>query len=145
MPTDTAQGRQPEPVVQFSAFTRNRLGRLHDLVGALGARGVHVIALTVLDTTECAIIRFVADDPDLTLTINRTDLEQTMMGAKELEKQIADGTCKAEGDLSILKKLASTMIEFDPRFEVLPGTKLRGTEMADANPYEAVPGVPCAE
>jgi hypothetical protein len=69
MPTETVQGRQPEAVVQFSAFTRNRLGRLHDLVGALGARGVHVLALTVLDTTECAIVRFVADDPQTTRAV----------------------------------------------------------------------------
>ncbi len=66
MPTDTAQGRQPDAVIQFSAFTPNRLGRLHDLVGALGARGVHVLALTVLDTTDSAIIRFVVDDPEKT-------------------------------------------------------------------------------
>ena len=36
--------------------------------------------------------------PDLTLTINRSDLEQTMMGLKTLEAQIADGTAKVEGD-----------------------------------------------
>jgi alkyl sulfatase BDS1-like metallo-beta-lactamase superfamily hydrolase len=87
---------------------------------------------------------FLADDPDLTITINRSDLEQTMMGAKTLEAQIADGTARVEGDVSILKKLAATMVEFDPRFEILPGTKLR-TQIADANPYEAVPGVPCPE
>ena len=34
---------------------------------------------------------FQAEKPDLTLTINRSDLEQTMMGAKTLEAQIADG------------------------------------------------------
>jgi len=28
---------------------------------------------------------YLADGPDLTLTINRSDLEQTMIGAKELE------------------------------------------------------------
>ena len=88
---------------------------------------------------------FLADDPDLTITINRTDLEQTMMGAKTLEAQIAAGTCKVEGDVSILKKLASTMIDFDPRFEIMPGTKARGTRLAEANPYEAVPGKPVAE
>lgn len=66
MPTNTAQGRQPDRVVQFSVFTPNRLGRLHDLVGALGSQRVHVLALTVLDSTECAIIRFVADDPEKT-------------------------------------------------------------------------------
>ena len=41
---------------------------------------------------------FLADKPDLTLTINRADLEQTMMGAKSLEDQIKDGTAKVEGD-----------------------------------------------
>jgi alkyl sulfatase BDS1-like metallo-beta-lactamase superfamily hydrolase len=87
---------------------------------------------------------YLADEPDLTLTINRSDLEQTMMGAKPLEAQIADGTCKAEGDLTILAKLASMMVEFDPRFEIMPGTKLR-TEITKRNPYEAVPGAPIAE
>jgi alkyl sulfatase BDS1-like metallo-beta-lactamase superfamily hydrolase len=87
---------------------------------------------------------FLADDPDLTLTINRSDLEQTMMGAKTLEAQIASGACKAEGDLSILGRLAATMVDFDPRFEVLPGTRSRG-QVAQANPYEAAPGAPIAE
>ena len=64
MATETTLGRQRDAVIQFSAFTPNRLGRLHDLVGALGAQGVHVLALTVLDTTDSAIIRFVVDDPD---------------------------------------------------------------------------------
>ena len=40
---------------------------------------------------------FLADKPDLTLTINRSDLEQTMMGAKTLEDQIKDGTAKVGG------------------------------------------------
>ena len=38
---------------------------------------------------------FLSDKPDLTLTINRADLEKTMMGAKTLDAQIADGTAKA--------------------------------------------------
>lgn len=88
---------------------------------------------------------YLADDPDLTLTINRSDLEQTMMGAKQLEAQIADGTCKAEGDLSILKKLAATMVDFDPFFPVMPGTSAREAEVAKHDPYEAVPGAPIAE
>ena len=75
---------------------------------------------------------FQADKPDLTLTINRSDLEQTMMGAKTLEAQIADGTAKVEGDAGILKQLASTMVDFDPRFEIMPGTKAPGREVAHA-------------
>ena len=88
---------------------------------------------------------FLADKPDLTLTINRSDLEQTMMGAKTLEAQIADGTAKVQGDAGVLKKLASTMVDFDPRFEIMPGTRARGTQLAKADPYEAVPGKAIAE
>ncbi len=88
---------------------------------------------------------FLADKPDLTLTINRSDLEQTMMGATTLEAQITGGKCKAEGDLGILKKLAATMVEFDPRFEILPGTKPKNTKVAVTNAYEADPGAPIAE
>ncbi|MEZ5900320.1 MAG: alkyl sulfatase C-terminal domain-containing protein [Hyphomicrobiaceae bacterium] len=82
---------------------------------------------------------FQSDKPDLTLTINRSDLEQTMVGAKTLESQIANGTAKVEGDISILKQLASTMVDFDPRFEIMPGTKSRTEKVAHANPYEAIP------
>ena len=60
----TAQGRQPEPVKQFSVFTANRLGRLNDLVGSFRSDGLHVLGLTVLDTTDSSIIRLVVDDPD---------------------------------------------------------------------------------
>jgi alkyl sulfatase BDS1-like metallo-beta-lactamase superfamily hydrolase len=88
---------------------------------------------------------FQAEKPNLTLTINRTDLEQTMMGAKTLEAQLADGSAKVQGDVSILKQLASTMVEFDPRFEIMPGTKSK-TVVAKEDPYEAADmGQPIAE
>jgi hypothetical protein len=64
MPIETTKARRADPVIQFSVFTPNRLGRLHDLIRMLGARGVHVLALMVLDTTDSAIIRVVVDDPD---------------------------------------------------------------------------------
>jgi hypothetical protein len=64
MALETTKARQPEWVVQFSIFTPNRLGQLHDVIGLLGARGLHILALMVLDTTDSAIIRVVVDDPD---------------------------------------------------------------------------------
>ena len=57
-------GRSPDTVKQFSVFTANRLGRLHDLVKLLSSHEVHVLALTVLDTTDSSILRFVVDDPE---------------------------------------------------------------------------------
>jgi alkyl sulfatase BDS1-like metallo-beta-lactamase superfamily hydrolase len=81
---------------------------------------------------------FLAEKPDLTITINRSDLEQTMMGAKSLEAQMADGTATVNGDVSVLKTLASTFVDFDPRFEIMPGTKSSATTVAKTDPYEAV-------
>jgi len=88
---------------------------------------------------------FVAAKPDLTLTINRADLELTMMGAKTLEAQIADGTAKVAGDVGILQQLASTMVDFDPRFEIMPGTKAAAAAVAKTDPYQAEPRQTIAE
>jgi alkyl sulfatase BDS1-like metallo-beta-lactamase superfamily hydrolase len=81
---------------------------------------------------------FLADNPDLTITIKRSDLETVMMGAKTLEAQIEDGTAKVEGDTTILEKLASAMVVFDPRFEILPGTREADTPEG-LNDYELGP------
>lgn len=97
------------------------------------------------NATLTSIAGFQAENPDLTLTINRSDLEQTMMGAKTLEDQIADGTAKVEGDVGVLKQLAATMVDFDPRFEIMPGTKARTATVAHADAYEAAAGKVIAE
>ena len=64
MVTKAIPGRRADPVVQFSVFTANKLGRLHDLISLLASHSVHVLALTVLDTTDSTIIRTVVDDPE---------------------------------------------------------------------------------
>jgi hypothetical protein len=64
MATETTKAPRTDPVMQFSVFTPNRLGRLHDLIRSLGTHNVHVLALMVLDTTDSAIIRVVVDDPE---------------------------------------------------------------------------------
>ena len=56
--------RRAEAVTQFSIFTANRLGRLHDLVKLFDSNGVHILGLTVVESTESAIIRCAVDDPD---------------------------------------------------------------------------------
>ncbi|MEM9591039.1 MAG: alkyl sulfatase dimerization domain-containing protein [Pseudomonadota bacterium] len=101
-------------------------------------------SIELSNATLTNISGFLAENPDLTLTIDRSDLEQTMMGAKTLEAQIADGTAKVDGDAGILIQLAATMVDFDPRFEIMPGTELR-TDVARAEPYQAVPRKTIAE
>ena len=53
-----------DPVKQFSVFAENRVGRLFDLIGLFKDNNVHVMAITVLDTTDSAIVRLIVDDPD---------------------------------------------------------------------------------
>lgn len=62
--TTAAKARRSDYVKQFSVFTANQLGRLRELISILDAHSVHALALTVLDTTDSAIIRLVTDDPD---------------------------------------------------------------------------------
>src|SRR5436305_3862115 len=53
-----------DPVKQFSVFAENRVGRLYDLTALLKDNNVHIMAITVLDTTDSAIVRLIVDDPD---------------------------------------------------------------------------------
>ncbi|RRJ97480.1 acetolactate synthase [Opitutaceae bacterium TAV4] len=53
-----------DPVKQFSVFAENRVGRLYDLTKLLKENNVHVIAVTVLDTTDSSILRLIVDDPE---------------------------------------------------------------------------------
>jgi hypothetical protein len=64
MSRTTITARESDQVKQFSVFTANRLGRLRDLTSLLASHNVHVLALTVIDATDSAIIRLVTDDPD---------------------------------------------------------------------------------
>jgi alkyl sulfatase BDS1-like metallo-beta-lactamase superfamily hydrolase len=96
-----------------------------------------IVELT--NATLTNIQGYQAKNADLTLTIKRADLELTMMGVKTLDAQIAEGKATFEGDISVLSKLAATMVDFDPRFEIMPGTKTRAAKVAHSDPYQAVP------
>ena len=84
---------------------------------------------------------YLADDPDLTLTINRTDLELAMMGAAPLMEQVADGRAVLEGDGTILQTLASLLVHFELGFPIMPGTG--GAELSP--PQDAFAQEPLAD
>jgi alkyl sulfatase BDS1-like metallo-beta-lactamase superfamily hydrolase len=65
---------------------------------------------------------FQADDADLTITINRADLVQVMMGAVSFDDQVAAGKARLEGDRSPYDDLKGMLVHFDVGFEMLPGT-----------------------
>jgi alkyl sulfatase BDS1-like metallo-beta-lactamase superfamily hydrolase len=93
----------------------------------------YVIELS--NATLTNIEGYQAKDADLSITINRSDLEQTMMGVKPFMAQLEDGTASYKGDLGVIEQLASTMVDFDLFFEVLPGTKQKSAA-EDLNDFE---------
>jgi alkyl sulfatase BDS1-like metallo-beta-lactamase superfamily hydrolase len=68
------------------------------------------------------IVDFTAPDADATLTINRSDLLPVMMQQTTLAKQLQQGKAQLTGDALSLARLASTLVKFDPLFEIMPGT-----------------------
>jgi alkyl sulfatase BDS1-like metallo-beta-lactamase superfamily hydrolase len=92
-------------------------------------------AIELSNATFTNVEGFLHDDPDLSITIDRKDLEQIMMGRKSFAMSIEDGTAEAQGNADILGEIAQTLVNFEIGFEVLPGTAGPARE-ADLNPYE---------
>jgi alkyl sulfatase BDS1-like metallo-beta-lactamase superfamily hydrolase len=83
---------------------------------------------------------FLHEEPDLSITINRADLEKVMGGVKSFSAMIEDGIATAEGDVGLLTGIASTLTTFEIGFEFLPGTANRPGqgEGTDDNPYQVI-------
>jgi alkyl sulfatase BDS1-like metallo-beta-lactamase superfamily hydrolase len=81
-----------------------------------------------------------ADDADLTITVNRVDLEDVMGGDATFDSLIDDGTAKLEGDRAPYETLKSLLVDFELGFEILPGTKGE-PETEDKNAFEYTPVV----
>jgi len=60
----TARGRDWPSVRQFNVFLANRLGALLNLVRRFETTDNRIIAMTVIDSSDCAIIRMVLSDPE---------------------------------------------------------------------------------
>ena len=64
-----------------------------------------------------------AKDPDLTMTINRSDLDRVLTGRATLDQLVASGGAKLDGEARVFGQLMAMMDTFTPDFEILPGTK----------------------
>lgn len=75
---------------------------------------------------------------DLTITLNRTDLDNVMMGVKTMSEMISSGVAKTSGNVKIVDQLKSMLDQFELGFEILPGTVSKMQE-EDLNPFEQQP------
>ncbi|MDH4106194.1 MAG: MBL fold metallo-hydrolase [Gammaproteobacteria bacterium] len=81
----------------------------------------HVIELS--HATLTSIVGYRAADADLTITINRADLEPVMMRQATFATQAAAGKARLEGNPVVLQQLMACLGDFDQYFEIMPGTK----------------------
>lgn len=68
---DTAHGRDWPSVKQFNVFVENRLGGLMDIVRRFEATDIKIVSFTIVDLSDCAIIRLVLSDPERATEIFR--------------------------------------------------------------------------
>jgi alkyl sulfatase BDS1-like metallo-beta-lactamase superfamily hydrolase len=81
----------------------------------------HVLELSNATLTNIGGVQ--AAGPDLTITIDRADLEAVMMRKTTFAAQAAAGRARLEGDAKVLEQLMGCLAQFDQYFEILPGTK----------------------
>jgi alkyl sulfatase BDS1-like metallo-beta-lactamase superfamily hydrolase len=79
-------------------------------------------AVELSNATLTNIKGFPAKNPDLTVTVNRADLNQVMVGQASFDDLLATGKARFEGDRSGFDRLRSILVPFTPDFEILPGT-----------------------
>ena len=79
--------------------------------------------LEMSNSTLTNIAGFRSSDADVTVTLDRSDLEQVMMRRETFRSLAAKGRAKFEGDAAALEPLMGTFGAFDPFFEIMPGTK----------------------
>ncbi len=79
---------------------------------------------------------FQTADADLTITINRSDLETVMMGGAKFDDQIKNGKAKLKGNRDVYEQLKSTLIQFELGFEMMPGTKKADDKKSDMKTFE---------
>jgi len=79
-----------------------------------------------------------ARNPDLTITINRSDLETVMMGAAKFDDQIKNGKAKLDGNRKVYEQLKTTLVQFELGFEIMPGTKTAEAK-PDMSTFEQMP------
>jgi len=60
----TLHGRDYPSIRQFTVFLENRVGQLLEVVRRFEGCNVRIVALTISDSAECAVVRFLLSDPE---------------------------------------------------------------------------------
>src|SRR6056300_949571 len=79
-----------DPIRQFVIYAEHKVGWLNDFISMLKEVDIHILAISVLDTTDSAVIRLIPNYPkDLARLLKERSISFTerMVLAVELEKE----------------------------------------------------------
>ncbi|MCH7814272.1 MAG: acetolactate synthase [Planctomycetes bacterium] len=71
VPFETAHAHDYPTVRQLSVFIENRVGQLLRLTRLLDRTEIHILAISVVNSIDCAIIRMIVDEPDDAVAVFR--------------------------------------------------------------------------
>ena len=60
----TARGRNYPSIRQFTVFLENRVGQLLEVIRRFEGSKVRIVALSIVDSAECAFVRFLLSHPE---------------------------------------------------------------------------------
>jgi hypothetical protein len=113
----TARGRDWPSVRQFNIFLGNRMGALLALVRKFETPDVKVVALTVVETADCAIIRLVPSNPERAVEI----LEQAKLPYTESDLLLVKLPDNDQPLLSICKAMLAAEINIHYAYPLMIG------------------------
>lgn len=62
--TPTMRGRNYPAIRQFTVFLENRVGQLLEVIRRFEGSRVKIVALSIVDSAECAFVRFLLSHPE---------------------------------------------------------------------------------
>jgi len=105
--SQTTRGYEPPYCTQFSVFLPNRVGQLLELLEVFEGHALRLVALSVLDSTDHAVVRMVTSNRKLAQRLlDRHDLPYSMSDIIVCELNYADG----RGLIQVSKHLLSAEI-----------------------------------
>jgi alkyl sulfatase BDS1-like metallo-beta-lactamase superfamily hydrolase len=121
---DTIRGMSTELWLDYIAILMDgsKVAGLHFTINLVTPDNGEKFAVELSNSTLTSIKGQQARNPDLTVTLNRSDLEQVMGGKATFDALIAAGKAKFDGDRKPFDQLRASLVQFKPDFAIMPGT-----------------------
>lgn len=117
VPFETLEGEEFRTVRQVSVFLENRLGQLLRLTQTLEETDVKILALSVIDSVDYAVVRLLLDDPDVALEA----LKKAGFAVSVVELLVVKVPPGKRGLLAIWSALLSSEINVSYSYSLLHG------------------------